>query len=235
MYLHTILQRPETEIVRKVFTEQRNNPCKGDWVTLVEADLKELGMDFEQISRCSEDVFRQQISKKIRDKAFIELKQIQKWHEKVRYILFTQNYMSIPLFTIKLKSLLFYLRCRSVKNIKDNVHKHYTEDLFCPLSCENTLDTQEHLLACIGMKKHLSIKQLELLANTQYEHLFALGTPWTIDGWREGRDDQGYKLPKKGKGDRARQEVGPKEAPKGATGQPPPNRCELCNVWWRTF
>ena len=83
MYLHTILQRPETEIVRKVFTEQRNNPCKGDWVTLVEADLKELGMDFEQIGRCSEDVFRQQISKKIRDKAFIELQQIQKGHEKL--------------------------------------------------------------------------------------------------------------------------------------------------------
>ena len=89
MYLHTILQRPETEIVRKVFTEQRNNPCKGDWVTLVEADLKELGMDFELIGRCSEDVFRQQISKKIRDKAFIELQQIQKGHEKVKYILFT--------------------------------------------------------------------------------------------------------------------------------------------------
>ena len=59
-----------------------------------------------------------------------------------------------------------------MKKIKDKFHKHYKEDLFCPLSCENTLYAQEHLLFCIGIKKHLSIKQLELLAKTQYEHLF---------------------------------------------------------------
>ena len=102
MCLHTILQRPETEIFRKVFTEQRKNPCTGDWITLVEAELKELGMDLKKNGWFTEDVFRQQMSKKIKDKAFIKLQKIQKGHDKVRYILFSDlsgpvNYLSNPL------------------------------------------------------------------------------------------------------------------------------------------
>ena len=88
MYLHTILQRQETEIVRKVLAEQRSNPCRGDWVTLVEADLVELHIDFDQIGGCSAEVFRKQILGKIRNKAFQELLKIQDGHEKVRYIFF---------------------------------------------------------------------------------------------------------------------------------------------------
>ena len=64
MYLHTILQRPETEIIRKVFTDQKKNPCKGDWITLVEADMSDIGIDFEQIEGCSEEFFRKLIIKK---------------------------------------------------------------------------------------------------------------------------------------------------------------------------
>ena len=66
MYLHTILQRPETEIIRKVFTEQKKNPCKGDWITLVEADITEIGMSFEQTEGCSEELFGKLITKKTR-------------------------------------------------------------------------------------------------------------------------------------------------------------------------
>ena len=98
MYLHIILQRPETEIVRKVFAEQRSNPCRGDWVTLVEADLLELHIDFDQIGRFSAEVFRKEIVGKIRNRAFQDFLKIQDGHEKVRYVLFEelsgpQNYL----------------------------------------------------------------------------------------------------------------------------------------------
>ena len=73
MYLHTFLQRLETEIIRKVFTEQKRNPCKWDWVTLVEADMLELGIDYQQIEGSCEDMFRKQVVKKVRDIAFSEL------------------------------------------------------------------------------------------------------------------------------------------------------------------
>jgi hypothetical protein len=171
------MQRPETEIIRKVFTEQKRNPCKGDWVTLVEADLLLLGIDYQQIEGSCEDIFRKQVVKKVRDIAFSELREIQAGHEKVRYILFTdlsepQKYLSNMTFTNRLRSLLFNLRCRSVKNIKDNFHKYYKNNLSCPFLCENTIDSQEHLLICPGIKKHLSIAQLELLNKVRYEQLF---------------------------------------------------------------
>ena len=177
MYLHTILQRPKTEIVRKVFSEQKNNPCKGDWVTLVEADMAELDINFDQIEGCSVEIFRKQIVGKIRNRAFQELRKIQEGHDKVRCIFFRdlsgpQNYLFNMQFSNKLRSLLFNLRCKSVKNIKDNFHRKYKENLFCPFSCENIIDSQEHLLVCPGIKKHLNIEHLEVLNRVRYEHLF---------------------------------------------------------------
>ena len=68
----------------------------------MEANLKELGMDFFFNCWFTEDAFRQQNSKKIKDNAFIKLQKIQKGHDKVRYILFSDlsnpvNYLSNPL------------------------------------------------------------------------------------------------------------------------------------------
>ena len=59
-----------------------------------------------------------------------------------------------------------------LSNIGDNFHRQYKENIFCPLSCENTIDSQEHLLVCIGIKKHMSIEHLELMVKTKYEHIF---------------------------------------------------------------
>jgi hypothetical protein len=177
MYLHTILQRPENEIVRKVFLEQRNNPCRGDWVILVEADMLQLHIDFDQIEGCSAELFRKQIVGKIRNRAFEELLKIQDGHEKVRYIFFEdlsgpQEYLCSTKFSNRQKSLLFNLRCRSLKTIKDNFHRQYKENLFCQLSCENTIDSQEHLLVCPTIKEHLSADQVVSQDKIRYEHLF---------------------------------------------------------------
>ena len=59
-----------------------------------------------------------------------------------------------------------------MKSIKDNFHKYYKENLSCPFLCESTIDSQEHLLTCPGIKKHLSIEQLEVLNDVRYEHIF---------------------------------------------------------------
>ena len=84
----------------------------------------------------------------------------------------TQNYLFNMQFSNRLRSLLFNLRCKSVKNIKDNFHRKYKENLFCPFSCENIIDSQEHLLVCPGIKKHLNIEHLEVMNRVRYEHLF---------------------------------------------------------------
>ena len=78
--------------------EQRSNLCRGDWVTLVEADLVELHLEMDHIGGCSAEVFRKQIIGKIRNMAFQELLKIQDGHAKVRYTFFEdlsgpQNYL----------------------------------------------------------------------------------------------------------------------------------------------
>ena len=38
LYLQTILKRPHSEVIRKVYEAQRKNPPKGDWVKQVDED-----------------------------------------------------------------------------------------------------------------------------------------------------------------------------------------------------
>ena len=44
--------------------------------------------------------------------------------------------------------------------------------LFGPFLCEYTIDSQEHLLVCPGLKKHLSADQVGMQENIRFEHLF---------------------------------------------------------------
>ena len=59
LYLQTILKRPDHEVLKRVYMEQKKNPCRGDWVKLVEADLVELEISYdeEKIASVSEDIF----------------------------------------------------------------------------------------------------------------------------------------------------------------------------------
>ena len=114
---------------------------------------------------------------RIRKIAFSELQVIQKGHDKVRDIYFKdlegpQEYLCHKLFSNRLSSLLFNLRCRSVKGIKDNFHRQYQDNLFCPFSCLRSIDSQEHLFICPYLKKHLNHEKISLLEGVKYEHLF---------------------------------------------------------------
>ena len=44
MYLQNILKRPHTELVRKVYETQKENPVKGDWATQTKEDLHMIGL-----------------------------------------------------------------------------------------------------------------------------------------------------------------------------------------------
>ena len=53
IYLQTILQRTEGELIRRVYEEMRADPVKDDWCELVANDLKEVGITLsdDQIGR----------------------------------------------------------------------------------------------------------------------------------------------------------------------------------------
>ena len=159
--------------------EQKINPCKGDWVTLIEADMNDfqITMDEKKIQSLSVEQYKKVIMEKIRQKAFFDQRKIQKSHMKVKYINYKdlsgpQNYLGHRSFSNKLTSLLFDLRCRNVRSIKDNFHRQYKGEILCPFLCITEIDSQEHLLSCQPVLKHLSDEQRGMLVEVKYEHLF---------------------------------------------------------------
>ena len=103
--------------------EQKINPCKGDWVTLIKADMNDLQitMDDKKIQSSTKRLSWKKLGKK----RFWSYRRFKKIHMKVKYINFKdlsgpQSYLSHRSFSNKLTSLLFDLRCRNIRCIKDN-------------------------------------------------------------------------------------------------------------------
>ena len=48
MYLHNILSREDSELVKRVYVTQRDNPTSGDFVELVKRDLDNIGIDYNE-------------------------------------------------------------------------------------------------------------------------------------------------------------------------------------------
>ena len=177
-YLQIILKKHENEIVRKVYTAQKEEACKGDWVKLVESDFKKLNIDLtdEAISSMSKSEYKNIIKKKVEKHAFVALTNQQSKHKKVKHIEYNnlsapQQYLLNSKFTYTLSSLLFNLRCESVNNIKANFHKTYNEDINCPL-CNTDIDTQQHILKCSKLISKLSTKEKNTLETVTYTHIF---------------------------------------------------------------
>ena len=178
-YLQTILKRTENEIIWKVYTAQKDAPTKGDWVNLVEDDMKLLSMDISDkaIAEMSHDEFKDIVKKSIKNHALDELKSLQKGHKKVKHICFEhlvspQDYLTSSLFSNKLKSLLFNLRCECVKTIRNNFHKYYNNDIGCKICGTGDIDSQEHLLKCHRITSLLSPEMNNLWQTVKYQDLF---------------------------------------------------------------
>ena len=45
MYLHTILQKDETEMVKMFYEVQKINPSTGDFIEIVKQDCEKIGLD----------------------------------------------------------------------------------------------------------------------------------------------------------------------------------------------
>ena len=111
------------------------------------------------------------IKKEVRESAFMEFKLQQSGHEKGNKtphenLEKPQKYLLTNKLTNKQISLLFNLRCQSERTFKNNFHRHYTGDLNC-LMCNTELDSQEHLLMCKELKKHIDINH-----NIKYDHIY---------------------------------------------------------------
>ena len=48
-----IIRRHDNDLLKKMFLAQRQNPTQGDFVKIVESDLTDLGVTFEQVTSSS--------------------------------------------------------------------------------------------------------------------------------------------------------------------------------------
>ena len=53
MYHHEILSRDDNETIKKIYTKQKEDKTRGDWVTLLEADFQFIGIDLKEEEICS--------------------------------------------------------------------------------------------------------------------------------------------------------------------------------------
>ena len=162
MYLHNILVKPETELIRKVLEVQKNIITKNDWYSLVQQNKVDLNIPFsdEDISKMSKDRFKSIVSKAVAKKAAEYLNQVAIKHSKSRILIkdkiLRENYFQDDRFSKSEVELIFSLRTRMVKDIKGNFSSQYNDDIACSL-CQVQVDCQEHLLSCVELTKHVDI------------------------------------------------------------------------------
>ena len=119
-YLKNILNRPDYEIIKQVYEAQRKEPCKGDWITLINDDMTkyDIKLSDEAIKDMTDIDYKKLIKRKVREKSFNELENIKRNHDKVNTIKFGQSddgesYLTCDLFNNKQISTLFNLRCKT--------------------------------------------------------------------------------------------------------------------------
>ena len=117
MYYWNLLQKDETELVKKVFLTQRSLATKNDWVTQLESDLKEceITLSEEEIKSMKKDTFKTLVKKQIKNAAKEYLIKLRNKHSKTENLLVKdcmKDYLRSGEITTEEKKLLFAMKTR---------------------------------------------------------------------------------------------------------------------------
>ena len=162
MYLHHILHRPETEMIRKVYEVQKHVQTKNDWFGLVHKDMNNLNINLsdQKIMQLSKDRFKSLVTAAVEEAAIQYLNDKAVSHSKSSYLikpsLLREKYLEDKRFKRSEVELLFALRTRTVREIKANFPTQYGSNLACEL-CQVAICCQEHILSCVRLKQHVDI------------------------------------------------------------------------------
>lgn len=180
MYLHNILSREDSELVKRVYVTQRDNPTSGDFVELVKSDLEDINIEYieKAIIQQSKTQLKLIIKEKLKASVLKKLKDKQSSHSKIRDITYNklqiQPYMASNKFTNEMVQLIFNFRSSMIKNVKANFSSINRNNMWCKLKCqdEKEIDSQQHLLGCKVLLKELKDQERESLSNVVYDFLF---------------------------------------------------------------
>ena len=116
MYLQTILKRAENQLTRRILLAQKADPSPGDFVNIVDSDLKKLNlnMDYKGIESMNKEFFKNMVKKKVKEAALKNLKELQYANSKIRNIKYPelqcQPFSLSSIFTNEDVNLLYSLR-----------------------------------------------------------------------------------------------------------------------------
>ena len=124
LYLHSILQKDENEMVRQTFEAQKMQPLEGDYVKLVTQDCEFIGLNMteDEIKCMKKQRFKIIVKNKIQKAAFEYLKSLKNSHSKMENLKYAEfkeaSYLSSPLFNSESRQLLLSLRTRTVSGVR---------------------------------------------------------------------------------------------------------------------
>ena len=147
MFLQYLLSLDKDSLLYRVFSAQRENPVRDDWVLKVQEDITFLGFD-EEISLEEVNISKKVIKDRICKAAFRYLMLAKDKHSKMSNLTYRELNMQKYLKEVSKKEdcqQIFKFRTRMI-DVKENFKNQYVE-LLCPL-CTRANDSQEHLLAC---------------------------------------------------------------------------------------
>jgi hypothetical protein len=151
IYYHTVMNRPDDEITKKVVTCQKDTRIKGDFYVQVSDDMIKLSISENDILTCSKEALKEKVDEATAKAALYYLKELGKNHSKVREWLYFDlkgmGYFADSRFSPDLANLLFKFRTRMFK-VRNNFRNNYLEKgTMCPV-CQKFEDSQEHLFNC---------------------------------------------------------------------------------------
>ena len=162
MYLHNLLSKQRTELIRNFYEVQKDIRTKHDWYELAQQNKAELkiAQSDEQISEMKEEQFRNLVTKAVAWRAMDYLNTIALGHSKskplIKQSLAREKYFLDNRFSKSEIELLLALRSRMIPTIKNNFSSQYKNNLDCNL-CHVKVCSQEHLLHCIELTKHVQV------------------------------------------------------------------------------
>ena len=169
----------KTELLSRVYFAQKADSLPGDYCRLVAADQEQfqICLSEEEVRNMSSRLYKKYIKEKVNKSAFAHLISVQQNHSKIRSIKYSkfdmQPYMKSDLFSKDDITLLFSLRSRTVRGIKNDFSEQFKPNLSCPL-CMKHLDSLPEVLNCSKLQtevQSLPEETQQLITHTKYEDI----------------------------------------------------------------
>ena len=111
------------------------------------------------------------IKNAVRRAAFKDLELIKETHSKVKEntyfgLKYPQKYLTDRSLTTLERSIIFGLKSRTIRGIKDNFKNKFADNTLCPI-CERYVDSQEHAICCPVL-----LAKRPQVPNQQYKHIY---------------------------------------------------------------